>query len=705
MIALLENELELLKKKREENMQSAYENIFNGDETNRKNELEEILKFYGIDYKIKAESFENQLEEIRELYDINYRLVVISKGWSKNNILPMILKKGDDLNAILPSLFCRNFYYENGKKTRVDLYNETNFENNGLCFYKGFNKENVSRFSLIFYILKSIRPIGYLTLILIMVLTALFSLVMPEAEYYIFNNVIPSGVVSDVFPIGSMLFGIVIISFVMFFIKETLEANVSIYVDANLQTAILSRLFKLKMNFFSENKAGELCGSLMTMIERLNDFSAKAVSSFFAFLLSVIYIVRMEHYAEEYMSLVFGSFFVFAVLIAVNIFYVQKYKYDFSKSTNEMAGFVYEVFGAMENIKLNNADSVMFRRWSDFYSKTLKAYEKPFVMKHFKAIYMLITMVYTILFFHIGKEENINSANFITFMTLYGLFIGSIGLVTELLTTVAEFNSAYNQTKDFFNEETEKNENKQSLESFLGNVEFSNVSFKYSNSDEYVLDKISFSVGKGKKIGITGKSGCGKSTLLKLLLGFEKAESGRIFIDNVDLNEINLASYRNKIGVILQNSKLIPADIFSNITLTKPKATYQEVEEVLDIVGLREEIEKMPMGLYTFVSDDNLTISLGQKQRILLARAIIQKPSLLILDEATNSLDNLTQRAVTEYIEKLDATAIIVAHRLSTIKNCDEIFFIDNGRVAEKGNFNELIEMKGEFYNLAKEQL
>ncbi|MBQ9604349.1 MAG: ATP-binding cassette domain-containing protein, partial [Firmicutes bacterium] len=164
-------------------------------------------------------------------------------------------------------------------------------------------------------------------------------------------------------------------------------------------------------------------------------------------------------------------------------------------------------------------------------------------------------------------------------------------------------------------------------------------------------------------------------------------------------------SYRKNLGVVLQNTKLIPADIFSNITLTYPTASEAEVMEAIEAVGLKEDIEKMPMGLSTYVSEENMSISAGQKQRLLLARAIISKPSLLVLDEATNALDNLTQAAVTRYIESTDTTAVIVAHRLSTIKQCDNIILLDEGEIAEQGNFDELTARNGKFYELVKNQL
>jgi ABC-type bacteriocin/lantibiotic exporter with double-glycine peptidase domain len=423
------------------------------------------------------------------------------------------------------------------------------------------------------------------------------------------------------------------------------------------------------------------------------------------FVFSVMYAVQIDLYTKEFMGYVYFTFVLLVVLVVVKTIFENRHKTKFVKKQNDMTGFVYELFSGMENIKLNNADSVMLNRWSTYYADILKAEKQPFIVRNYNGIYTFVISIIMLLIFKNGISCRTDTAQFIVFVSLYGLFIGSVGGIVDVLNCVSDFNSVYNELRDFFNSQTEENTQKQAMTEFDGNMEFLNVSYKYPESSDYVFKNISFSLKKGQKIGITGKSGCGKSTLLKLLLGFEKPNKGRIFLDNKDLNEINLSDYRKKLGVVLQVSKLIPSDIISNITLTYPDATMDEVNRVVDTVGLKEDIEKMPMGLYTFVSDDNLTISVGQKQRILLARAIITKPSLLVLDEATNALDNITQSAITNYIAKTDTTAVIVAHRLSTIKECDNIIVLGEGSVLQQGSYDELIKDKGVFYELVKNQL
>ena len=220
-----------------------------------------------------------------------------------------------------------------------------------------------------------------------------------------------------------------------------------------------------------------------------------------------------------------------------------------------------------------------------------------------------------------------------------------------------------------------------------------------------VFTDLSLHIDAGEYIGIVGSSGCGKSTLLKLLLGFEKPTSGRIYFDNQDMEDLDLQELRKKFGVVLQNGELVSGSIFENITLTAPLADHDTVMEVVKAVGLADDIEAMPMGLQTVVSEHCGTISGGQKQRILIARAIINHPKIIFFDEATSALDNVTQAQVCETLENMDGTKLVIAHRLSTIKNCDRILVMDRGNIVEQGNYEALMAMKGLFYELASRQL
>ena len=219
-----------------------------------------------------------------------------------------------------------------------------------------------------------------------------------------------------------------------------------------------------------------------------------------------------------------------------------------------------------------------------------------------------------------------------------------------------------------------------------------------------MLQDFSLDIQAGEYLAIVGATGCGKSTLVRLLLGFETPERGAIYYDGRDLQEVDLKSLRQKIGTVTQDGGLLTGDIFSNITISSPTLTMDDAWEAAEIAGIAEDIEKMPMGMYTVISEGQGGISGGQKQRIMIARAIAPKPKILIFDEATSALDNVTQQKVSQALDGLNCTRIVIAHRLSTIKNCDRIVVIDKGRIVESGTYDELIAADGRFAELVKRQ-
>jgi ATP-binding cassette subfamily C protein len=237
-----------------------------------------------------------------------------------------------------------------------------------------------------------------------------------------------------------------------------------------------------------------------------------------------------------------------------------------------------------------------------------------------------------------------------------------------------------------------------------GAIDISGLSFGYGADGPDVLSDISITIRPGEFIALVGASGCGKSTLLRLLLGFETPRSGAIYYDGQDLSGLDKVAIRRQIGTVLQSGKLIAGDMFTNIVGTAP-LTMEDAWEAARMAGLEEEVKAMPMGMHTIINDGATTISGGQRQRMMIARAIVGKPAILLLDEATSALDNRTQATVTSSIAKLKATRIVVAHRLSTIAGADRIFFIERGRIVESGTYQELMALNGRFKTLAERQL
>ena len=252
----------------------------------------------------------------------------------------------------------------------------------------------------------------------------------------------------------------------------------------------------------------------------------------------------------------------------------------------------------------------------------------------------------------------------------------------------------------------EDNWKKEKVKEVEGEIEFDEVSFSYRGEEKKILNDLNLKIRKGETVAFVGGSGSGKTTILNLAIGFLKADSGQVRIDGKNLMEVNLQSYREHIAVVPQQSILFSGTIRDNITYGTEGIPDEKLWEIVQAANLEDVIKKMPDGLDTMITEHGDNLSGGQKQRISIARAFVRNPKILILDEATSALDSVSERKIQDSIQRLvrDRTTLIVAHRLSTIKNADKIAVIGNGGVLEYGNYEELMEQKGEFYHLKKLQ-
>ena len=230
------------------------------------------------------------------------------------------------------------------------------------------------------------------------------------------------------------------------------------------------------------------------------------------------------------------------------------------------------------------------------------------------------------------------------------------------------------------------------------------MTFAYDRDREPVLRDLSLHIRPGEYVGVVGASGCGKSTLVRLLLGFETPQSGRVCYDGRDVAHLDRQSLRRRLGAVLQDGRLITGTVRQNITVAAPGTTEEELRQLVADACLEEELAAMPMGLDTLLTESGDTVSGGQAQRILIARALCGRPSVLLLDEATAALDNLTQAKVCEGMRQRGVTRLVIAHRLSTVKDCDRILVLDRGTVAEEGTYETLMKKNGLFRRLAEGQ-
>jgi ABC-type bacteriocin/lantibiotic exporters, contain an N-terminal double-glycine peptidase domain len=321
------------------------------------------------------------------------------------------------------------------------------------------------------------------------------------------------------------------------------------------------------------------------------------------------------------------------------------------------------------------------------------------------AVIVFIGMIGTIIVYGTAYNKGISVESFMVFNTVYGQINGAVATVTGMIGVIIKIVPSLRQLKPILSAQTETQDDKPSIKKTGGGVELCNVSFRYSEDLPWVINNLSLKIHAGEYVGIVGRSGCGKSTLIRILMGFETPQMGSVMYGEYDLSDVNVRSLRSKLlAVVLQDARLLRGDLFHNITLSAPNATLEDAWEAAEIAGIADDIRKLPMGMNTFVSEGSGGISGGQRQRIIIARAVCSRRKILIMDEATSALDNITQKVVADSLDKLKCTRIVVAHRLSTIRNCDRILVLDNGSVAESGTYEELIDRNGIFAELVERQ-
>ena len=238
-----------------------------------------------------------------------------------------------------------------------------------------------------------------------------------------------------------------------------------------------------------------------------------------------------------------------------------------------------------------------------------------------------------------------------------------------------------------------------------GAIELSRVSFRYASDGPWILKDISLKIQPGEMVAFVGSSGGGKSTIMRLMLGFETPSAGAILYDGQDLGSVDLRMLRQQLGVVLQTSRVMPTEMYRNIIGAGTSKTIEDAWSAAERAGLAEDIRAMPMGMHTYVSEGGGTLSGGQRQRLMIARAIVNNPKVLFLDEATSALDNRAQAIVTESMDKMDSTRIVIAHRLSTVQNANRICYLHGGQLVEQGSYDELMKLNGMFAALAKRQM
>lgn len=578
-------------------------------------------------------------------------------------------------------------------------------EKEALAFYKPFPMKKMGISTLWKYILETLYPSDYLMMGLASLAVILVGLLIPRISNLIFARVLPTGNMRLFVAALIFMLSVSVSSLLFQAVSNLVTSRIDIKLSLAVEAATMMRVLSLPADFFRNYSAGELS----SRAGRMNSLCDMLVSTVFSTgltsVFSLVYITQIFAFTP---SLAVPALVTIVVTVMFTLI-SSLAQTGISQKQMELAGkedgMTYALISGVQKIRLSGAEKRAFARWGNLYAEEASLlYDPPVFLKINSVINTGISLFGTIVLYYIAIQSNVSVADYYTFDTAYGMVSGAFSSLAGIALTIAQIRPALEMVRPIFNAVPEISENKQVLERISGEIELNNVSFRYTENMPFVLDDLSLKIHPGEYVAIVGKTGCGKSTLIRLLLGFEKPQKGAIYYDEKDLERIDLKSLRRKIGVVMQNGKLFQGEIYSNIVISAPWLTQEDAWEAAELAGIAEDIRKMPMGMNTVISEGAGGISGGQKQRLMIARAIAPKPEILLFDEATSALDNLTQKQVSEALDHLHCTRIVIAHRLSTIQNCDRILVLDHGKIIEDGTYEELIEKKGFFAELVARQ-
>lgn len=685
---------------------------FMDDRRIAKDSIDEILKFYHInpvEIPKNITDIEEQLEYVLRPHGIMRRVVKLSKGWHKDAFGAMLTVRKDTgkIVALIPTGISGYSYLdsETGIKQKVNKSNEDLFEDEATCFYTTFPLKKLTVKDLIKYCLNIFRISDYLAIALAGLIVTVIGLIVPEINSIIFDSVITSGNIKSLIAIATFLLAVSISGLVFNTVETIVSSRISTKMDVTVEAATMIRVLSLPADFFKEYSAGELT----TRIQYLNVLCDMVINVLLkaglTSLFSIIYIFQIGKYAPE---LVTPSMLIVLVTLAVTIgstLYEMKISRKRMEIGAKVSGLSFALISGIQKIKLAGAEKRAFSKWGNEYAKQAElTYNYPLVLKLMPVISTAITLGGTVVIYMAALKSHISVSDYYAFNVAYAQVSAAFIAFAGITGQIAMVKPILEMLSPILNSVPEISEKKNVVSRLSGGIELNNVRFRYEENMPYVINDLSLKIKPGQYVAIVGKTGCGKSTLMRLLLGFEKPVKGAIYYDGKDMNTLELKSLRQHIGTVLQNGTLFEGDIYSNISISAPRLTIDEAWEAARLAGIAEDIEKMPMGMYTMVSEGGGGISGGQRQRLMIARAIASKPKILMFDEATSALDNITQRIVSESLSSLKCTRIVIAHRLSTIKDCDRIIVLDGGKIIEDGTYDELIKLNGNFTELVRRQ-
>ncbi|MEM9107531.1 MAG: ATP-binding cassette domain-containing protein, partial [Pseudomonadota bacterium] len=649
-----------------------------------------------------------RLDNLLEHADLAGRPIALKGAWWQSLRIPAIIwtREGTP-HAFAPTGRVGGYVFDpvSGTRRKIDAGIASNYKTMAHSVQATLPVDRVGFWDLVKLGFQgSRRDIGFLALF--GAAGALVGLLTPVVTAILVNTAIPESDLRTVLELSLVLVGVAVAVTVFRFLEATAVLRLETLFEAKVQPAIWHRLLRLPADFFRDFESGNLAQRLMGISQIRTLLSQGVASAVLGGVFAVLNFAVMLYFGGS-LTLVAVVLSLLTVLVAlvVNVLKVRRLRQSVAALDN-LAGLSLQSLVMIEKLRVASAENRFLARLLGLLAKArrhdYRARMADNALQTYNAAIPLVSTGLFIAVVGLVLETPPLTGDFVAFTAAYGTYVaGLTGLLASVSAAMAGV-VLFERMQPILEATPEHADKTGDVPALSGDIEFSGVTYRYRPDAPAALHNVSFKVRSGQFAAIVGPSGSGKSTLVRLLLGFDSPEEGNILFDGRELAHLSKGAVRSQCGVVLQNNRLLGGSIHECICGSKP-LTRDETWAAAEKAGLADTIRNMPMGLDTIVNSER-SISGGERQRLMLARALAGDPAVLVLDEATSALDNATQAGVAQTLAGLEVTRIVVAHRLSTILDADVVFVLEDGQVSEAGTVDELLSAGGTFAKMAERQ-
>ncbi|MEU3737845.1 NHLP bacteriocin export ABC transporter permease/ATPase subunit [Streptomyces sp. NPDC032198] len=650
------------------------------------------------------------VEQVAVASRIRTRAVRLDGRWWRENTGPLVGHRAASGQPV--ALLWRRGGYESvhptsGRRTRVDKTNAEEFEPQGVMFYRPLPERTLTPWRLFRFSLRGtggdVRNLAIAGLV-----TVAIGALVPIATGQVLGVFVPNGEKSLIVQVSLAVMITSIVSAAFMLLQNLTILRMEGRMESALQPAVWDRLLNLPTRFFASRSTGELASAAMGVSAIRRVLSGIGPVALQAGTIAAMNIVLLLLYS---VPLALAALAMLAVIAGVFLtlgLWELRWQRRLIELSNKLNNQAFQTLRGLPKLRVAGAESFAYAAWAGEFARSRELQQRAGRIKNvttvLNSVYLPLCTLIMFILLAGPARGSLTAGEFLTFSTAVTMLLTSVTQLTGALISAAGVLPMFEQIKPVLEEAPEVRGASTQPGELQGEIEARSLSFRYADDGPLVLDDVSLSIRPGEFVAVVGPSGCGKSTLLRLLIGFDKPVSGNVLYDGQDLSALDQAAVRRQCGVVLQNAQPLTGSILDCICGAET-FTQEEAWEAAAMAGLAEDIKRMPMGLHTMISGGG-AVSGGQRQRLMIAQALIRRPRVLFFDEATSALDNETQRTVIDSTRALNATRIVIAHRLSTVMDADRVIVMSEGRVVQQGPPAQLLaDTGGRLHELVRRQL